>query len=266
MHQYQNIFSLQGKQILITGACGYLGRSMVMGLAGLGAKVWINGRNRKAVDTLVRELSSAGHEVFPAVFDVTNDASVSEFFQKTEMPALHGVVNNAYAGTSGSIETAASESYLASYNITVAASHRILKASLPYLRKAVADCGGAAVVNVASMYGMVSPDIEAYSSKSQANPPFYGAAKAGLIQWSRYAACEFGPEAIRVNSISPGPFPSESVCSSNAPFVERLAKNVPLGRVGFANEVQGPVAFLLSDAASYVNGANLVVDGGWTCW
>jgi NAD(P)-dependent dehydrogenase (short-subunit alcohol dehydrogenase family) len=117
-----------------------------------------------------------------------------------------------------------------------------------------------------SMYGMVSPDQRVYESKRVANPPFYGAAKAALLQWTRYAACEFGPEGIRVNAISPGPFPSTDVQAANPDFVATLANKVPMGRIGHAKEIQGPLSFLISDASSFVNGTNLVVDGGWTCW
>ncbi len=116
------------------------------------------------------------------------------------------------------------------------------------------------------MYAMVSPDLGVYDSGNVANPPFYGAAKGALLQWTRYAACEFGKEGIRVNSISPGPFPSDAVQEKDPDFIMRLAKKVPMGRIGLAKEIKGPTLFLASSASSYVNGSNLVVDGGWTCW
>jgi NAD(P)-dependent dehydrogenase (short-subunit alcohol dehydrogenase family) len=116
------------------------------------------------------------------------------------------------------------------------------------------------------MYAMISPDQRIYESASGVNPPFYGAAKAALLQWTRYAACEFGAEGIRVNSISPGPFPSELVQKGSPAFIEKLANKVPMGRVGQSAEIKGPILFLASSASSFVNGANIVVDGGWTCW
>ncbi|MGA8516296.1 MAG: SDR family oxidoreductase, partial [Burkholderiaceae bacterium] len=73
-------------------------------------------------------------------------------------------------------------------------------------------------------------------------------------------------EGIRVNSISPGPFPSASVQQNNPIFIEKLAGKVPLGRIGQADEMKGAALFLASAASSFVNGANIVVDGGWTCW
>ncbi|WP_153020698.1 SDR family oxidoreductase, partial [Pseudomonas sp. BMS12] len=166
----------------------------------------------------------------------------------------------------GTIEISDSLSYIKSYEVTLVAAHNMLRHALPCLRQAVEKSGYASVINIASMYGLVSPDHGVYSSPQSVNPPFYGAAKAGLIQWSRYAACEFGRENIRVNSLSPGPFPSKSVQIDNPSFVESLSKKVPLGRIGYSDEIKGPVLFLASSASSFVNGANISVDGGWTSW
>jgi NAD(P)-dependent dehydrogenase (short-subunit alcohol dehydrogenase family) len=116
------------------------------------------------------------------------------------------------------------------------------------------------------MYGIVSPDPRIYKSASEINPPSYGTAKAALLQWTRYAACEFGLEGIRVNSVSLGPFPSIEVQVKSPNFIDKLALRVPMGRIGQSKEAGGPIMFLMSSASSYVNGSNLVVDGGWTSW
>lgn len=126
--------------------------------------------------------------------------------------------------------------------------------------------GGASVVNVASMYGQVSPDPRIYGNSGSNNPPYYGAAKAGLIQLTRYMACHLGHFNIRVNSLCPGPFPPESIKEKNPAFYNQLCFKNPLGRIGEAHEVAGPVVFLLSAASSFITGANLAVDGGWTSW
>ena len=102
-----------------------------------------------------------------------------------------------------------------------------------------------------------------FNAEEFANPPHYGVAKAGIIQLTRYAAVHLAAHGIRVNSISPGPFPSKEV-QKNADFIETLSKNVPLGRIGKPEELLGAVIFLLSSASSYITGQNIVVDGGWT--
>ena len=125
---------------------------------------------------------------------------------------------------------------------------------------------GGSIVNVSSMYGMVSPQPSLYAEHERFhNPPGYGAAKAGLLQFTRYAATHLAAKGIRVNALSPGAFPSPQVQRSEG-FVRALEQRVPLGRIGQPEELGGAVVFLLSDASSYMTGHNLVVDGGWTTW
>lgn len=259
--------NLRGRTALITGATGHLGTAMAWALAEAGAEVLVNARKTANAESLVGEMREAGLSAQSAVFDVLNDdavdAAVNHYFRDRPLNIL---VNNAYAGGGGTIEHASASAYGESYDVAVVSAHRLLRATLPALRRAVSQDGHASVINIASMYGLVSPVARLYDSVNTANPPFYGAAKAALIQWTRYAACEFGSQGIRVNSISPGPFPSCAVREDNPEFVSRLAQCVPLGRVGLAGEIAGPVLFLASSASSYVNGANLVVDGGWTAW
>ncbi|RYE18193.1 MAG: SDR family oxidoreductase, partial [Sphingobacteriaceae bacterium] len=126
--------------------------------------------------------------------------------------------------------------------------------------------GGGSMVLFSSMYGSLSPYPDAYESPMTKNPIEYGVTKAGIIQMVRYLAVHYGNDNVRFNCISPGPFPNPSVQQANPDFIERLNKKSPMGRVGKSPEIAGSVAFLLSDAASYITGQNLNVDGGWNCW
>jgi NAD(P)-dependent dehydrogenase (short-subunit alcohol dehydrogenase family) len=259
-------FDMTGKRILITGATGYLGRAMSVALAKAGAEVLINGRNVERCAELAEELRGLGLKVAPAVFDVTDSVAVAAYFREFADQSLHGLVNNAFVGAGGTIETQSSDAYFASYDVTVVAAHRLIQSALPALRRAVAPNQTVSIVNVLSMYGSVSPVPDLYDSPDTTNPPSYGAAKAALGQLTRYAACEFGPEGIRVNAVAPGPFPAPEVQREAPDFIARLSQRVPMKRIGQAEEIAGPVTFLLSSAASYVNGATLSVDGGWTSW
>lgn len=260
------MFSLAGKEILLTGATGYLGQAMALALAEAGAKVLINSRSAERCALLVNDLCQRGLAAEAAVFDVTDRAAIDAFFLERHDRPLHGLVNNAYVGGVGGLSLSEPEAYSRSYEVSVVAAHNLLRAAMHGLRMAVKISGDASIVNVASMYGMVSPDPRIYETRQSANPPFYGAAKAALLQWTRYAACELGHEGIRVNAISPGPFPAMTVQNNNPEFIKKLAEKVPLGRVGQAHEVMGPVVFLTSSASTFVNGSNIVVDGGWTSW
>ena len=260
------IFSLQGKTALISGATGYLGSAMTHAFAEAGAHVLINSRSRERSETLRNSLIDSGLSAEIAVFDVTAQEDIEGFFCSLQGRSLHVLINNAYAGGSGNIEQLPSSDYNESYDVTVLAAHHLLKAALPNLRKAILEVGDASIINIASMYALVSPDQRIYESENSVNPPCYGAAKAALLHWSRYAACEFGHEGIRVNSISPGPFPSDTVQKTDPAFIKTLSKKVPMGRIGLPDEIRGPALFLASSASSFVTGANIVVDGGWTCW
>ncbi len=266
MSDFGNSLCLVDKRILVTGATGYLGRSIALGLAELGATILVNGRDSESVGSFVEELRYRELRALPAVFDVNDEDQLENWCFEFGPQALHGLVNNAYSGGGGTVESSNAADYRASFEVSVVAAQRLVQFLLPNFRMAAITSGGASVVNIASMYGMVIPDQRIYSDSKSTNPPFYGASKAALLQWTRYAACEFGFENIRFNSISPGPFPSTNVKQDNPEFVSTLAGKVPMGRVGDAEELCGPVAFLLSSSSSFVNGSNLVVDGGWTCW
>jgi len=125
------------------------------------------------------------------------------------------------------------------------------------------DQRSGSIIHFGSIHGMVAPDPEMYPPPIQPNPVDYGAAKAGICQMVRYFAVRWARYGVRVNAITPGPFPKPQV-QEHTEVLTKLTRKVPLGRVGQPHEIAGPVIFLAGDASSFVTGHNLVVDGGWT--
>lgn len=259
------MYSLSNKTVLITGATGHLGEALSRGLAELGAHVLVNSRNEEQCARLVAKIESEGNMASSACFDVTSVDSIRNFASR--LKRLDVLINNAYSGRKhGTLGTSPVEDYVDSYRSSVAAAGAMMAHLQPNLMLGVEAGGDASVINIASMYGLVSPDFRVYEDREAGNPPFYGANKAAIIQLTRYAACTMGEQGIRVNSVSPGAFPSEQVLKVQPELAASLEAKVPLGRLGLRQEIVGPCAFLASNASTYVNGANLVVDGGWTAW
>jgi NAD(P)-dependent dehydrogenase (short-subunit alcohol dehydrogenase family) len=264
-----SMFRLDGRIVFLSGAAGHLGRPMSRALASAGAHVVLNGRNQGALETFANELKSASLSASIACFDVTDEAAARRNMEL--IGATYGrldvLVNNASVAKTGSIESATSADFEQLYRVNVVAAFELLQLAIPLLKEAGSRTpGGASVINIASMYGTVSPDPSIYGTSGANNPPYYGAAKAALIQFTRYAACHLGTQRIRVNSISPGPFPDTKYLERDPEFLGRLKAKNPMYRTGDPAELQGPVLFLASDASSYVTGVNLPVDGGWTAW
>ena len=267
--QLHSMFRLDGRVAFLSGAAGLLGRSMARALAEAGACVIVNGRRREPLETLAESLKAGGHAVSVACFDITDETAVRE--QIDAIGKKHGrldvLVNNASSGRPGTLESATIEDFEQVYRVNVVAAFNLLQTALPLLKKSGKETkGGASVINISSMYGSVSPDPSIYGTSGANNPPYYGAAKAGMIQFTRYAACHLAPDRIRVNCISPGPFPSAKYLENDPGFRDRLNAKTPMRRTGDPDELRGPLLFLASDASSYVTGINLAVDGGWTAW
>ena len=259
-----SLFRLDGRIAFVSGAAGHLGRAMSYALAEAGAHLILNGRNEARLKHLADEMTTRGHSVECAAFEVSDIAKVRTFFSAQDR--IDVLVNNAISMTPAPIAQVQPEAFEETYRSSVVAAFESMRAALPALRKAVMRAGQASVINISSMYGAVAPDTRIYAKPEQASPVHYGTAKAALIQLTRHLAAEFGRENIRVNALVPGPFPRPQITISDPEFAARLGAKTMLNRTGAAEEIRGPVLFLASPASSYVTGATLAADGGWTAW
>jgi NAD(P)-dependent dehydrogenase (short-subunit alcohol dehydrogenase family) len=254
------LFRLDGRTAFVSGARGHLGRVMTRALAQAGAHVIVNGRDDAQLRLFEEELRAQGHSVARAAFDMAETAQLRAFFAGLER--LDILVNNAVSMQVKAFSVLQPSDFAETYASAVTAAFEAARAALPALKRAAAVAGEAAIVNVSSMYGLVAPDARLYASPDGQSPFHYGPAKAALSQLTRHLAAEFGPYRIRVNALAPGPFPAQA----EGEFAERLKGRTMLGRLGTAEEIGGPLLFLASPASSYMTGATLNIDGGWTAW
>jgi len=254
-------FDLTERVAIVTGGAGRLGTPMCYAMAERGAHIVVASRNLENCERVAAECSKIGLRALPHQVDVTNptliERMVTTVFQ--EFGRIDILVNNASGMKLKPFEELSAEDWDFSLRAGLTSVALCSQQAGKYM---IAQKNGS-IINIGSIYGVVAPDIKNYGPHLEmASPATYGSFKGGLVQLTRYLAGYWGKYGVRTNMISPGGI------FANQPkeFVKNYIERVPLGRMGAPEDLSGPLVFLASDASAYVNGANLMVDGGWTAW
>lgn len=278
MTDVKKLFDLNGKVAIVTGALGLIGKHHCLALAEAGANIVVADLNESAcqqfADTLPTE--SLGIDV-----NIIDKASVENLRDKTlnKFGRIDILVNNAAINDvfvpkdsfGENPQTAAELSMFENYPLDMWQKSLDVNLTGTFLcsqiiGKVMAESGKGSIINIASTYGMVGPDQSIYKkpdgTQSFYKSAAYPATKGAIINFTRFLAAYWGNKGVRVNTLSPGGVEN----NQDEYFVKNYSAKTMLGRMASPDDYKGAIVFLASDASSYMTGANLVVDGGWTAW
>jgi NAD(P)-dependent dehydrogenase (short-subunit alcohol dehydrogenase family) len=249
-------FSLAGKRALVTGAGRGIGYALATALAEAGADVAIVDLDRASAEAAAQQIEALGVRSMAIEADVTDAAQVGEMVQQV-IAAWGGLdigVNNAGIARGGRAEDLSEAAWDAVLDVDLKGVFLCCQAE----GRVMLAQGSGVIVNTASMSAQI-----VNRPQHQAN---YNAAKAGVIHLTRSCAAEWADRGVRVNCISPGHTITPMTAHASAERRAVWVSNTPMGRLGDPADLQGAVVYLASDAAAYVTGHDLVVDGGYTIW
>lgn len=248
--------SHEGKSVIITGCNGQIGRELCRQYADVGAKViGIDVSEKQSTKLNLNDIT-----YFSA--DIRQSTTIEKCFKeiKSRFGSIDVLINNAGVATFDHYLHRSEDQLDLMMDVNLKGTFNCIKA---FIIHSASESLGRSIVNVSSIYGLVSPDFRIYSEGDRRSSEMYGATKAGVIQLTKYFAVDLAKNGIRVNSISPGGvFNPES--PQNPEFVQKYCERSPLGRMASESEIAATSIFLTSDLATYVTGHNLVVDGGYS--
>jgi NAD(P)-dependent dehydrogenase (short-subunit alcohol dehydrogenase family) len=263
------LFSLKNKTAIVTGALGLIGKKHCEALAMAGANVIVGDMNKEACKDFAKNL---GKKHTGVAFDVTNPDSLNKAKVKIlkKYKTIDILVNN--AAINDMFENPVMAAHLSAFeHYPVEAFRKSLEVNITgvFLCSQVfgivmADQGNGSIINIASTYGIVGPDQSIYRNTEGVQTFYKSAAypttKGAVVNFTRFLAAYWGQKGVRVNALSPGGVEN----GQDEYFYKNYAAKTLLGRMANADDYQGALIFLASDASSYMTGANLIVDGGWT--
>ncbi|MBM4171018.1 MAG: SDR family oxidoreductase [Ignavibacteria bacterium] len=265
------IFSLENKTAIVTGALGLLGKEHCKALYEAGANVVVTDLDEQEC---IKFADSLGINSIGCKLDVTDSENIKHVkktvlnkFERIDILVNNAAINDMFENPKAALELSKFENYpleLWQKSIDVNLTGVFLCSQIFGTLMAKQKSGS--IINIASTYGITAPDQSLYKNEKEEQtffkPPAYSATKGAVIMFTKYLASYWGKEGVRVNSLSPGGIEN----NQDEFFIQKYSSKTPLGRMAQPTDYKGALIFLASDASSYMTGANLVVDGGWTCW
>lgn len=265
------LFSLKNKTAIVTGALGLIGKEHCKALSDAGANIVVTDIDELKCNEFAKTLET---ESIGAALDVTNPDSIKklrdkvlEKFGRIDVLVNNAAINDMFENPKAASEQSKFENYpleLWQKSVDVNLTGVFLCSQI--LGTEMAKQKSGSIINIASTYGITAPDQSLYikedGTQSFYKPPAYSATKGAVIMFTRYLASYWGKDGVRVNTLTPGGVEN----SQDEFFIQKYSAKTPLGRMAKPNDYKGALIFLASDASSYMTGANLVIDGGWTAW
>jgi 2-deoxy-D-gluconate 3-dehydrogenase len=266
-------FRLEGRSAIVTGGAGLLGREFCRTLALASARVVLADIDQAVSESLISQYQEVGLDIVYFPLDVTDPRSCSAMieFATKQYSGVDILVNSAALDPkfdpdhaeeqTNRFEAYSLESWKRALDVNLTGMFLITQA----VTNSMAAAGKGSIINICSTYGLVGPDQRIYQKPGETErykPVYYSVTKAGVLGFTRYLAAYYRDTEIRVNALTPGGIYNDH----DEDFVEAYSARTILGRMARKDEMNGALLFLASDASSYMTGANLVVDGGWTAW
>lgn len=251
-----SLFSVENKVALVTGGASGIGTMIARGLIRRGAKVYITGRDQARTEEVAAQISSDGGTCIglsAELSDPEGPAALASAFSALE-PKLDILVNNAGTLANTALATSTVADWDVVFNVNLRAVFFLVQQLLPQLKASASAEDPARIINIGSIGGLHIPNWEAHN---------YGVSKAAVHHLTRSLAKTLGKDHITVNAIAPGPFPSRMTNTESETVKKSVAANIPLGRPGEAEDMEGLVVFLASRAGAYVNGTTIPLEGGY---
>lgn len=261
----ERLFDLSGKVAIITGGRGLYGANISIGLAEMGADVIISSRDKEKCEDLARQIRANGYDAMGASLDLSNDESIKQLVEEVIQKKGHIdiLVNNAVSKEGAdSLEKITRQKLRLSADINLYGQILISQAILPHMIKR----NRGSIINISSIRGLDCPHFPFYHEE-QIQTINYTIEKHAIMGMTKYMAGCYGKYNIRTNVICPGGYDPELKRHPRfSRFYKTYEEHNPMHRWAADHDIKGPVIFLASEASGYVNGATVVMDGGWTIW